>query len=101
MSSRREAGGSGRFKTASAAIETLNLNSSLGFSRRAAEAAENAEKAPKTEAFRSPRTDVTKKRIHPNDESPSCSGEPFFFLVPPVFFVPFAFFVAETEFQQR
>ena len=27
--------------------------------------------------------------------------EPFFFLIPPVFFVTFVFFVAETESQQR
>ncbi len=59
----------------------FNLDSSFGFSRRAAEVAGFAEKVSKTEAFRSPnahcydRTDV-----RPNAESPSCSGVPIFFL---------------------
>ena len=57
---------------------------------------------PKTEAFHTPeRTRGNGNAIHPDGESPSCSGEPFFFLVPPVFFVTFAFFMAETEIQQR
>ena len=43
----------------------INLDSSFGFSRRAAETAEYAEKVPKTEAFRSPHTRYDRKRIYP------------------------------------
>ncbi len=74
----------------------MNLDSTFGFSRSAAESAEYAKKSPSGFSI-SNAYGCDRKGIHSNGESPACSGVPVFILSCLYFFVISVIFVANNN----